>query len=292
MAELKFPDTNFKAEAARTRARAKTARTAMLAGLVAALDELSDEGDSAFELQRSLGRGAARSQSAEMKRLIAKHGADHPYVAAAQARIETLGNLTGDMGSLTRGARHLIDSFSELSVFHGYVLNKAGNAAPGMIVELRLAMRGDVGGSVPASAIRRYLASTDEEGYFRINLAQQEGAANTRKKATTKPEQAASGTMSSLFGAMRNMKDMAVQTLVHTTVDREAAAKAEPMRPKDDTAAAADDQHVTFVSEARILDGREKGTVLYTDPAPPEFQGQVRNAILELRSQFRIYSLP
>lgn len=293
MAETKSSASSMKASAARTTAKAKTVRNAAMSSMVGSLDELSDESASAFELQRALGRGAVRSQSAEVKRLTAKHGPSHPYVLAAMARADTIVGLSSTMGELTRQATHVMEDYGDKSVFHGYVFAGSGDPAPGLIVDLRLSMQ-DKPGAAADSSTRSFRATTDKEGYFRIALLQHEDRPNDpkppivrgRKAAAAQAEAASDSMIGNLFSAVRGVKDAAVQNIMG-----KPAAERVVIDTGTGANAGTDNRQLSFRSEVRILDGKEKDKVLYTDPMPPEFTGNVTDGVVEIETQFRMYGL-
>lgn len=315
MAEFKFGSADFKNETARAKAKAKAARTAMLSGLVTSMDDLSESGTSAFAFQRALGYGALQEQTGEAKRLAAKHGADHPYVIAAQARSEAMRDLVASAGDLARHAGHFLETFHEDSMFHGYVYAADGEAASGVTVELRLALRQGAE-SLPASAIRTFQTNTNTDGYFRMELAQHAGALSEAKSGTKifKSAEATVATATEKVGGLRRafgaLKEVTAKTLVLTPEELAAgerkkaqsemktenviygAAPAASGTKDSGTETRTESGRAVFRSEVRILDGKEKDKVLLQDLTPPEFLGMVTDGALVLKTQFKMYNLP
>lgn len=275
------------------RANARASQQAILFGLLSSIDRLQGDGKHAFHFQSALGTGALFGQDNELERLKAKHGPNHRYVLAAQARANTLHGMGQNISQMAEYVGTFVSSFTDVSVFHGYVFDTEGNVLPGMQVQLNLI-------SPPGgiSTVDTFVVPTNAEGYFHINLAIRGGNVVTH----IKPAEVVADRFNGLFKVMGSVRKQATDNLggEKFTEEYQPQPARQPASFVADTASpgatsgtsgngSGTSGNPQFTSEVRILDANDK--LLYIDPMPPQFDSRFENGQLTFKSQFRLYVL-
>jgi len=276
--------------------------TAQLSGLSASLDEVSGHGKASHELLLALGQGAQDSHAREAVRLTQKHGADHPYVRAANDRSAALRGLMAHVDEATHHVGRLTENFDTHSMFHGYVYANTGGAVQDAVVELRLFS----GSNNEHKPTGKFQAKTDERGYFRMELSQCADARNicecTGKPCETEegqlplPEKARSGCLCYAADMFRCFFARIMgREPSHRMAAKKTAGGGNDMRGGGELKSVTGQESAVDIqldSRVYILDGEDNSKLLLTDSHPPQFSGQLVDGVFEFPSQFRIYTLP
>lgn len=230
---------------------ARAEQAAQQAGIAAAMRRAAELGPQALALQQGLLGGIARSQEREAARL-SKRGKDDPRVATARARHKAYTALAAQAGEQAELVGRFAETFQRDELFHGYVAQPDGTAAPDHTVLLEFV---DEQG---AGTQRKADAKTDAAGYFRIDLRR------TDKDVYRAETARDSAWLERLVRAM---------PLEAETSDEDSATASAAPAP-----AAARSAVKTRV---QVFDAG--GHVAFVDPAPPEFA--------TVASEFRYYVL-
>lgn len=153
------------ANKAKLDASARNEKLQLTAGAVGVAQEMRGFLPRMIALQRALDGGGVRVQKREIERLAKKHGDDHPRVREAQARIGALQRQHAHFDRGLEGLAKAVDTFAADDLFHGYVVDADGAPARGYTVRLGDKARDDA----------RLAATTDGDGYFRIDLGDGKG---------------------------------------------------------------------------------------------------------------------
>jgi hypothetical protein len=153
------------ANKAKLDASARNEKLQLTAGAVGVAQEMRGFLPRMIALQRALDGGGVRVQKREIERLAKKHGDDHPRVREAQARIDALQRQHAHFDRGLEGLAKAVDTFATDDLFHGYVVDADGAPARGYTVRLGDKARDDA----------RLAATTDGDGYFRIDLGDGKG---------------------------------------------------------------------------------------------------------------------
>lgn len=283
--------TKAKVEAS---ARSETLR--LTAGAVGVAQDLRGFLPRMIALQRALDGGGARVQKREIARLTKKYGDDHPRVREAQARIDALQRQHADFGRGLDGLAKAVDTLAVDDLFHGYVVDADGAPARGYTVRLGDRARDDA----------RLAATTDADGYFRIDLGDGQDAGkgiglNSELRARLRRAgaggfaagfEAMAGTAAEAAVAEAAAAEVAAETATATKpASRKRSAKpaavaaaAESVAPNDASAQMADVQTTEPSTEWPVRIEDADGKQVYADAIPlVHARG---------RSIFRYYALP
>jgi hypothetical protein len=223
-------------ESATTRQAREDGRE-QLAGITAAFQQAAEMGPGVFALQKALLQGIALGQRREAKRLAA-HNADDPRLAVAIHRAEQAVVWHEEATRAATAAGRFVGGLHQGGIFHGYVVDAAGTAAEGYVVQVA----GD------AEAVRRQgrkpRATAGADGYFRFDLQEETGTdpGSIRGRRTT-------------FGEMSERFAPAAEALAAL---RGAADQA--------------DQSAHGEVEVEVFD--PNGRAVFRDPSPPTLSGE------------------
>lgn len=231
---------------------ARAEQAAQQAGIAAAMRRAAELGPQVLTLQQGLLGGIARSQEREAARLGKLRGKDDPRLATARTRHKAYTALAAQASEQADLVGRFAETFQRDELFHGYVTQPDGTAAPDHTVLLELM---DEQG---AGTQRKADAKTDAAGYFRIDL-----------RRTDKDVYRAETARDSAW-LERLVRAMPLEAEISD--EDSATANAAP---------AATAARSAMKTRVQVFDAG--GHVAFVDPAPPEFA--------TVASEFRYYVL-
>jgi hypothetical protein len=214
------------------------------AGLTGAFSNLLKGGPQVLALQQELLDGIGRAHAREAARLAdAGRSKEDPRVRQLAGRSREFEQVAAELSSNLALMGRAVQTFQTDGIFPGYVIHADGTPAADHQVRLRWRAAAAVAGNDKLPTALERTASTDAEGYFRVELAPQ--AKDDARTVDVKLNRDVLARMAALMDA-----------------EPEAATAAAPAAPAAATVANA--------SEVQVFDS--KGTLVLEDPMPPTFE--------------------
>lgn len=240
-----------------------------IAGISGAFGNAADLLPAVGELQQALLGGLVRSQKLEAERLAKRYGQDDERTRDAAARAVLFANLNDEVDSQTETIAHVVETFQQDGLFHGYVVR--ADATPAVAYTVRI----DIFDATGQKRTQRASAKTDAAGYFRIDLGPTDQIGEVGKTTTTVQQ-----FVDRVSSAMGESSELGV-TAAAPDVARQRGAPAAAPSPGTTPTPTPAATSAALQSNVEVFD--TTGRLVYEDPVPPTFEG--------VASELRYYAI-